>query len=261
MTASTGTELWKSDGTAAGTVLVKDINPRRGQFVAPMAVQKQVDGPCLVQRPPTTTHGIRAVEERRDGGGHRAMITGHQHRDPERRLDGTSSPPWVNGVTFFIGNDGTNGSGAVEERWDGGRYCPGKGHPPRRVELVAPAVHFAVWAGPYTSPPTTASNGTELWKNDGTAAGTVLVRDIRPGALSSAPEVSADPAGTGDSPAAAVENIGSLHTRARVDYIFFLGQRRRPTAQELWRSDGTASGTVLVKDINPRREPARTPRS
>ena len=29
-----GSELWKSDGTAAGTVLVKDINP--GQCRAPM---------------------------------------------------------------------------------------------------------------------------------------------------------------------------------------------------------------------------------
>ena len=27
-----GTELWKSDGTAAGTVLVKDINPGGGRL-------------------------------------------------------------------------------------------------------------------------------------------------------------------------------------------------------------------------------------
>ena len=32
-----------------------------------------------------------------------------------------------------------------------------------------------------------AENGTELWKSDGTAAGTVLVQDINPGSASSSP--------------------------------------------------------------------------
>ena len=31
-------------------------------------------------------------------------------------------------------------------------------------------------------------NGSELWKSDGTSAGTVLVKDIRPGALFSRPQ-------------------------------------------------------------------------
>ncbi|WP_445300538.1 ELWxxDGT repeat protein [Microcoleus sp. BROC3] len=32
-----------------------------------------------------------------------------------------------------------------------------------------------------------ATNGNELWKSDGTAAGTVLVKDLNPGASSSGP--------------------------------------------------------------------------
>ena len=35
--------------------------------------------------------------------------------------------------------------------------------------------------------PTTARHGVELWKSDGTAAGTVLVKDINPGTDSSDP--------------------------------------------------------------------------
>jgi ELWxxDGT repeat protein len=34
----------------------------------------------------------------------------------------------------------------------------------------------------------TAANGVELWKSDGTAKGTVLVKDIRPGPGSCIPE-------------------------------------------------------------------------
>ena len=33
------------------------------------------------------------------------------------------------------------------------------------------------------------TNGNELWKSDGTAAGTVLVKDINPGGNASDPEI------------------------------------------------------------------------
>ena len=72
-------------------------------------------------------------------------------------------------------------------------------------------------------------HGRELWKSDGTAAGTVLVKDINPDGRSSYPE-RARPTSNGT--------------------LFFTaddGTHR----QELWKSDGTAAGTVLVKDINP----------
>ncbi len=71
-------------------------------------------------------------------------------------------------------------------------------------------------------------NGRELWKSDGTAAGTVLVRDIYPSYYSSSP-----------SNLTAVGN--TLFFRANDDV----------NNAELWKSDGTAAGTVLVKDILP----------
>ena len=70
-------------------------------------------------------------------------------------------------------------------------------------------------------------NGRELWKSDGTTAGTVLVKDIRVGAGSSNPEN-------------LVAVGGTLFFRAD-DGV---------NGVELWKSDGTAAGTVLVKDIN-----------
>ena len=71
-------------------------------------------------------------------------------------------------------------------------------------------------------------NGTELWKSDGTEAGTVMVKDIRPGSGSSNPRD--------------LTNLnGTLFFRAN-DGV---------NGYELWKSDGTESGTVMVKDIFP----------
>lgn len=72
------------------------------------------------------------------------------------------------------------------------------------------------------------SNGTELWKTDGTTAGTVLVKDIFAGAFDS-------------SPTFLQELNGAI--------IFSAEDATNGT--ELWKTDGTTAGTVLVKDINP----------
>src|SRR5206468_1855806 len=74
------------------------------------------------------------------------------------------------------------------------------------------------------------SNGQELWKSDGTQAGTVLVKDIDPGAGSSDPSFLTGVNGT-------------------LFFANFSGDGSNGV--ELWKSDGTAAGTVLVKDIVP----------
>ena len=69
-------------------------------------------------------------------------------------------------------------------------------------------------------------HGVELWKSDGTAAGTKMVRDIRSGAKGSAPMN--------------LVNVAGL--------LFFTAQDG-VHGRELWKSDGTRAGTVLVKDL------------
>ncbi len=59
-----------------------------------------------------------------------------------------------------------------------------------------------------------ATTGLELWKSDGTAAGTVMVKDIN--------------VGEGNGGGSQLININGY---------------------ELWKSDGSATGTVMVKDI------------
>ena len=71
-------------------------------------------------------------------------------------------------------------------------------------------------------------HGVELWKSDGTSAGTVMVADINAGAGSSNP--------------ADLTNVeGELYFSAN-DGVH---------GTELWKSDGTAAGTSMAADINP----------
>ena len=72
------------------------------------------------------------------------------------------------------------------------------------------------------------THGAELWKSDGTEAGTTLVKDIRAGST-----------GAFNSSSLMVVANGSLMFSANDGVI----------GDELWRSDGTEAGTTLVKDI------------
>jgi ELWxxDGT repeat protein len=71
-------------------------------------------------------------------------------------------------------------------------------------------------------------HGEELWRSDGTGAGTYMVKDINPGANSSGVR-------------AITVSGNKIFFRADNDF----------SGIELWASDGTSSGTNIVKDISP----------
>jgi ELWxxDGT repeat protein len=72
------------------------------------------------------------------------------------------------------------------------------------------------------------ANGEELWRTDGTVSGTSRVADINPGPASSQPS----------------------HFAAADGMLWFRANDGL-SGVELWRSDGTAAGTVLVADLQP----------
>ena len=72
------------------------------------------------------------------------------------------------------------------------------------------------------------AHGDELWKSDGTEAGTVMVKDIYPGTTSGSPE----------------------ELTVANDILFFQARDNNNLYYELWKTDGTEVGTVMVKDIN-----------
>ena len=71
-------------------------------------------------------------------------------------------------------------------------------------------------------------HGSELWRSDGTKAGTRLVADLCSGSCASTPRN--------------LTAVGGL--------VFFTADDGLH-GRELWKSDGTAAGTVLVKDLIP----------
>ena len=87
---------------------------------------------------------------------------------------------------------------------------------------------MTVYAGKLWFSATDGVVGNELWVSDGTAAGTTLIKDIRPG--------------LGTSSINGITGFGSN--------IFF-GANDGANGTEVWTSDGTAAGTVVVADIQP----------
>jgi ELWxxDGT repeat protein len=220
-----GAELWRSDGTRAGTKLVKDVNrgyvnPRRDTFplfptnVAGTLYFRACNTArgCELWRSDGTATGTKLVKDVNPGA--------------------ASSEPFqlanVGGTLYFGADDGTHG----HELW--GSDGTAAGTKLVRDISVGGADSFPLYlinvAGTLFFAAEDPAHGRELWKSDGTAAGTKFVKDIYPGSEFGIPGLS---------------NFTSFGGE------LFLPARDRAHGDELWKSDGTACGTKLVKDINP----------
>ena len=227
-----GRELWRSDGTEAGTVLVKDINPGSGGNDSdnwywgfyPGGPLTDVNGTLYF----AANDGTRGGELWRSDGTEAGTVLvkdinpGSGGGDPGGLTN-------VNGTLYFSAEDGTNG----RELWKSDGTAAGT----VLVKDINPGSSSSLdyWGSSLTNVNGTlfftandGTSGNELWKSNGTAAGTVLVKDINPGS------------GGGDP--------GSL---TNVNGTLFFIADDGTNGRELWKSDGTAAGTVLVKDINP----------
>lgn len=117
--------------------------------------------------------------------------------------------------------------------------------------------------------------GNELWRSDGTEAGTWLVKDINPGEESSSPQNFFNVGGvlffTADDGVHGIElwksdgsKAGTMlvkditdtnpfdtefGTFAVIDETLFFSAKNWTMQNMLWKSDGTEEGTVLIKDI------------
>jgi ELWxxDGT repeat protein len=246
-----GRELWKSDGTADGTVLVKDIRPgTMSSLEEEFPTTFVTVGGTFFFRADDGTNGRELWKSDGTAAG-TVLVKNINPGCCDEFGNGLNSSPGgappeftnVSGTLFFSANDGTTG----RELWksDGtaagtvlvkdiqpGAFSGGQlrnGLPQFLTDLNGTLVFGA----------DDGINGRELWKSDGTAAGTVLVKDINPGAGSAVPfETSPFECG----PTTCLNNVNGT---------LFFGANDGTNGIELWKSDGTAAGTVLVKDINP----------
>jgi ELWxxDGT repeat protein len=226
--AGTGSQLWKSDGTAAGTVPVSRVgaskltNVNGTLFFVAGTTATGTDGEELWKSDGTTA-GTTMVKDIYPGGSWRSGNYSYYY------VPNSSSPAEltnVNGTLFFTATDGVNG----RELWKSDGTPAGT----TLVKNIRASYQSAYPSGLTNLNGTLLfsayedTNGRELWKSDGTAAGTVLVKDIRPGASGSYPS-----------------------SLASVNGTLFFSANDGTAGYELWKSDGTAAGTTLVKDINP----------
>jgi ELWxxDGT repeat protein len=215
-----GPELWKSDGTAAGTVMVKDIDPGSGGGLGSDFLTN-VGGTLFF----AATDGTTGLELWKSDGTAAGTVmvkdicTGGGSSHPSNLTN-------VNGTLFFSADDGVHS----EELWKSDGTAAGTvmvkdinsgaiNTAPDHLTNVNGTLFFAA---------RDATTGVELWKSDGTAAGTVRVKDIRPGSADSNP-----------------------YSLTNVNGTLFFAANDGTTGYELWKSNGTAAGTVRVNDIRP----------
>ncbi|MBH8551153.1 type I secretion C-terminal target domain-containing protein [Nostocaceae cyanobacterium CENA357] len=261
-----GTELWKSDGTLAGTVLVKDIVPGF-KSSDPNIIQINIDGIVYF-----TTYDSNFKLWKSDGTEEGTVLV----KDFPKSSSGTYDPTNVNGILYFTTSESTGSSyGYGLWKSDGTSAGTVKLKTSSESQTFYPLIsatdtlYFTSYDQTY---------GRELWKTDGTIAGTVLVKDINPGSDSSRIFInlvsinnslyfSADDGVHGEelwksdgteegtvlvkdiNPGSAVSS--NISTLININGILYFSADDGVHGQELWKSDGTTAGTVLVKDINP----------
>jgi len=219
---SNGTELWKSDGTVNGTILVKDI---RTGTAASSPNSITFDGKKTIYF--TANNGTTGTELWKSDGTANGTVLVRDINGSGNSAPGYYAPSLLGGVVFRA-NDGGKG---IEPWFTDGTASGTK----LLTDINQPAVgdsgnsspgNFADVNGTLFFTANDGTAGIELWKSNGTANGTALVKDIRPGATSA-------------SAAFLTEMNGSVYFRANDG----------ANGNELWKSDGTTNGTVLVKDI------------
>ena len=217
---SNGKELWKTDGTASGTMLVKSIADSTGNsfpknFVALgsrllFTAQNDTYGNELWSTDGTEagTQLVKDINPSGDSYPYQLVKSGNavffsaetgDYGDELWKSDGTESGT-VLVADLVVGSGNSYISGGSLTAFNGGVVF-------RRLDFGG-------------------TTGSELWKSDGTAAGTMIVKDINPGAGHSVPS--------------SLSVMGS--------YVYF-SANDGIVGTELWRSDGTTAGTELVKDI------------
>lgn len=233
---TSGSELWKTDGTDAGTVIVKDIEPGAGHSEPTKFVQFGANKFLFYAK--TAASGYELwISDGTDGG---TTMVKEIRAAAANGVDPDESPlPVVIGSTaFFTANDGTAGF----ELWktdgtSGGTVLVkdvNPGSPSLSAPQFAPAM-AAVGTRLYFEA-TTAAQGTELWTSDGTEAGTTIVKDLFTG---NDPNNAAMPASS--NPA----NLTPFGTK------LVFSATTAADGTELFITDGTDAGTTIIKDIFP----------
>lgn len=315
-----GFEFWKSDGTATGTLLVKEISP--GAASTYIHVSASVGSTLYFV---ATKQQFTAIKELWKSDGTELGTVPVSNVVAEFHTDALNDLENINGTLFFAGIDSTNGI----ELWKSDGTDTGtaqvidiaagwQSSRPTNLTSAGGTLFFAAWEN-INGQPLWKSNGTSsgtfritdsapanssgspssivsvgstiyfiaqisnelgigLWKSDGTEAGTVLIRSIYPGVARQYSHYLYNANGTlffsvvpytrdngehvselwkSDGTAAGTLRVKQFAPDSRfyewehVGGTLYLNVNDGVTGRNLWKSDGSEAGTVLVKDIKP----------
>lgn len=217
--AVVGVELWKSDGTAAGTDMIKDIQAGSSHGLAFTSEIIELNGKAIFGAN-DGTHGTELWISDGFESGTKLLKDIYDGTD----FASGSNPKnfaKVGNEVFFNAKNGPNNEELYKtDGTTAGTVLVKEIHPsarsnPQFLTEMNGKLYFSASDG---------QAAESLWVSDGTAAGTKAVKTNGVG-VALAPEN--------------ITKIGNL--------IYFTGGSG--SGRELWKSDGTEAGTVMVKDI------------
>ena len=193
-----GSELWTTDGTAEGTRMIRDIYVGSGWGYPSFLTVKDS-----------------------------LLLFLASSEDPVN--DGTETELWCSDGTF-------EGTHMVKDIWPGPYHAKGgPGLDGYTSSAVVNGIYYFAALGPMETVGENTIGGLELWRSDGTEEGTYIVVDLTP----TYSVVYGEPGWSRPN------NLINFKNQ------LFFSATSTNTGNELFKSDGTASGTYLVKDICP----------
>lgn len=214
--------LWKTDGTADGTV--------------PLAPDESWSGLDWRTWPDAVLDGIVfATADHEDTGTElwksdgtpegtvmvKDILEGPVGSEPRNLLV-------HDGLLYFSANDGSGGQLFVSDGTAAGTTVVKNIRPGYSPAEFAGFSEMVAHQGLVYFSANDGEHGRELWVSDGTEAGTYMVKDINPGADA---------------------GMNSHYSIVSTGGFIYFGANDGEHGWQLWRSDGTEAGTVMVAEI------------
>jgi ELWxxDGT repeat protein len=218
-------ELWRSDGTPDGTVMIRDAfpaasngePPRLDQFTAlgsSICFFSKTSDSSRLWRSDGTADGTAEVPIDFDAGGYFRVLTAIPFGDRFLFLADAQN----GGLKWWISDGTSAGTRVLKDLALGAAPHFQRGQVQEHA-VVEGILYLVI---------DTQAHGQELWRTDGSESGTSMVRDLMPGPEGSAP--------------AGFQTYGNRLYFAATDLAH---------GRELWSSDGTEEGNVLVTEVMP----------
>jgi len=260
-----GIELWKSDGTTTGTIMIKDINEG---FVDSWPTELTLFKNAIYFAAESASHGRELWKTDGTDIGTQMVIDISAQQGFE--IDGPSQLTVVNDFLFFVHESDQHG----KELWktDGTKEGTSlvkdikqgpEGSNPYDLKNFNGNLYFLADDG---------KHGTELWTTDGTASGTRIIKDIWVGEkganardivsinddlyfVADDGQHGAEVWKTNKNETILLKDIypGSKSSEPylyKINNQLFIEANDGTHGRELWKSNGTSGTTNLIKDIS-----------